>query len=67
MLLNVFFAGSAYPPTHWSFLKVPSDPNFCDTKSSRKHIFRGGQDDHFATFKTKIRPLQPSKSRKQKA
>ena len=33
--------------------------SFCDTKISRPHIFRGGQDDHFATFKTKIGPLQP--------
>ena len=67
MLLKVVFAGSAYPPTHWSFLQVPSDANFCDTKISRQHIFRGGQDDHFATFKTKIGQLQPSKSRKRKA
>ena len=64
MLLKVVFAGSAYPPTHCSFLQVPSDANFCDTKISRQHIFRGGQDDHFATFKTKIGPLQPSDSRK---
>ena len=60
MLLNVVFAGTASPPTHWSFLQVPSDANFCDTKISRRQIFRGGQDDHFATFKTKIGPLQPS-------
>ena len=51
MLLNVVFAGTASPPTHWSFLQVPSDANFCDTKISRRHIFRGVQDDHFATFK----------------
>ena len=67
MLLKVVFAGSAYPPTHWSFLQVPSDANFCDTKILRQHIFRGGQDDHFATFKTKIGPIQPSKSQKRKA
>ena len=60
MLLNVVFAVVASTPTHWSFLQVPSDANFCDTKISRQHIFRGGQDGHFATFKTKIRPLQPS-------
>ena len=67
MLLNVVFAGRASPPTHWSFLQVPSDANFCDTKISRRHIFRGVQDDHFATFKTKIRQLQLSKSPKLKA
>ena len=32
MLLNVVFAGVASPPTHWSFLQVPSEANFCDTK-----------------------------------
>ena len=60
MLLKVVFAGSAYPPTHWSFLQVPSDANFCDTKISRQPIFRGGQDGHFATFKTNIGPQWPS-------
>ena len=67
MLLKVVFAGSAYPPTHWSFLQVPSEANFCDTKISRQHVFRGGQDDRFATFKTKIGPLQPSQIAKAKS
>ena len=67
MLLNVVFAGTAFPPTRWSFLQVPSDANFCDTKISRQHIFREGQDDYFATFKTKIGQLQLSKSPKLKA
>ena len=64
MLLNVVFAGTAFPPTRWSFLQVPSDANFCDTKILRQHICRGGQDNHFATFKTKIGQLQLSKSPK---
>ena len=46
-------------PHNYNFL------SFCDTKISRQHIFRGGQDDRFATFKTKIEPLQPWLSRKQ--
>ena len=60
MFLNVGFAGVASPPTHWSYLEVPSDANFCETKILRLHIFRGGQDDRFDTFKTKKGPLQPS-------
>ena len=67
MLLKVVFAGSAYPPTHWSFLQVPSEANFCDTKISRRHVFRGGQDNRFATFKTKIGPLQSSQIAKTKS
>ena len=59
MLLNVGFAGVASPPTHWSYLELPSNANFCDTKISGQLVFRGGQDDRFATFKTKIGPLQP--------
>ena len=67
MLLNVGFAGVASPPTHWSYLELPSDANFCDTKISRRHVFRGGQDDRFATFKAKIGPLQPSQIEKTKS
>ena len=60
MLLNVVFAGTAPPPTHWSFLQVPSVANFCDTKISRQHIFRGGQYESKEKKRIKIGPLQPS-------
>ena len=40
----------------------PPLPSFSEQNQpiSRQQIVRGGQDNHFATFKTKIEPLQPS-------
>ena len=40
MLQNVVFAGTASPPTHWSFLQVPSVANYCDTKISRQPFLK---------------------------
>ena len=57
--------GSSQLPPHHSFevnlwgIDPRNFLSFCATKISRQHIFRGGQDDRFATFKTKIGPLQP--------
>ena len=53
MLLNVVFAGSAYPPTHWSFLQAPSDPNFCDDtfleeENTNRRKKRKQKSDHYS-------------------
>jgi len=45
-------------------LETPGVANIRDTKNSRWQFFRGEQDGHFATFKTKIRPTQPTQWQK---